>query len=92
MLFVVSCIDKTDHAEVRAANRPAHVDYLRSFMDQLFAAGPTLTDDGEGMNGSVIIIEFESAADAQNFADNDPYKKAGLFESVSIRPWKKVLP
>ncbi len=42
--------------------------------------------------GSVIIMEFDSAADAQNFADNDPYNKAGLFESVSIRPWKKVLP
>lgn len=92
MLYVISCVDKADHAHVRAANRPDHVEYLRSFSDQMFAAGPTLTEDGEGMNGSVIIVEFETAADAQKFADNDPYKKADLFESVSIRPWKKVLP
>ncbi|MBT3358192.1 MAG: YciI family protein [Rhodospirillales bacterium] len=92
MLYVISCVDKADHFEVRAANRPAHVEYLRGSMDDMFAAGPTLTEDGEGMNGSVIIMEFASAADAQNFADNDPYNKAGLFESVSIRPWKKVLP
>ncbi len=84
MLFVISCTDKPDSAEVRAANRPAHLEYIGGFIDQVFAAGPTLTNDGTGMNGSVIIMDFETAADAQNFANNDPYFTAGLFETLSI--------
>ena len=37
-------------------------------------------------------MEFDDMAQAQAFADNDPYAKAGVFESVSIKPWKKVYP
>ena len=92
MLFAITCSDKPDSAAVRAANRPAHLDYVRAVADQVLVAGPTQTDDGEGMNGSVLIMEFDDLAAAKAFADNDPYNQAGLFESVSVRPWKKVFP
>jgi len=91
MLYVIHCFDKPGHLEVRTDNRPAHVEYLKSFGDKLHAAGPTL-DTAEQMNGSVVILDLESLADAEAFAANDPYAKAGLFEKVSIQPWKKVLP
>ena len=55
------------------------------------AAGPTLGDDN-APNGSVLVMEFDDRSQAQAFADNDPYAKAGVFESVSIKPWKKVYP
>ena len=92
MLFVISCIDKPDHLHVRLDNRPAHVEYLKSQGDKLISAGPTLADDGETMNGSVIIMELASKSEAEAFCTADPYNKAGLFESTSIRAWKKVLP
>jgi len=44
------------------------------------------------MNGSVIILDLENRAAAEAFANNDPYNKAGLFASVTITTWKKVLP
>jgi len=91
MLYVIKCVDKADHLQIRMDNRPDHVEYLKSFGDKLFAAGPTLNDADE-MNGSVVILDLENAAEAQAFCDNDPYAKAGLFESVSISKWKKVLP
>ncbi|WP_303721534.1 YciI family protein [Malonomonas rubra] len=91
MLYVIHCFDKTDHLQVRMDNRPAHVDYLKSFGDKLFAAGPTL-DSQENMNGSVVILDLETLSEAEAFAANDPYAKAGLFEKVSIQLWKKVLP
>ncbi len=91
MLYVIHCFDKPDHLQVRMDNRPTHVDYLKSYGDKLYAAGPTL-DAAEQMNGSVVILELESQAEAEAFAANDPYAKAGLFETVSIQPWKKVLP
>ncbi len=91
MLYVIHGFDKPDHLQLRSDNRPVHVDYLKSFGDRLFAAGPTLDTDGN-MNGSLVIIEFESLAAAQTFAADDPYNKAGLFEKVTVQPWKKVLP
>ena len=91
MLYVIHCFDKQDHLQVRMENRPAHVDYLKSFADQLYAAGPTL-DTEENMNGSVVILDLESRTAAEAFAANDPYAKAGLFEKVIIQLWKKVLP
>lgn len=91
MLYVIHCFDKKDSLQVRMDNRPEHVAYLKSFGDKLHAAGPTLDTD-ENMNGSVVILDLENLAEAEAFAANDPYAKAGLFESVSIQPWKKVLP
>lgn len=91
MLFVVHCVDKEDHLEVRMENRPKHVDYLKSYGDKLFAAGPTLDDAGT-MNGSVVILDLVDKQQAEDFAANDPYTKAGLFAQVTIDVWKKVLP
>ncbi|MEA3464638.1 MAG: YciI family protein [Thermodesulfobacteriota bacterium] len=91
MLYVIHCIDKKNHLEVRMENRPAHVEYLKSFAARLNAAGPTLDDDGN-MNGSVVILDLDVKSDAEDFAANDPYAKAGLFAQVSISTWKKVLP
>ncbi len=92
MLYVIKCVDKADHLQVRLDNRPAHVDYLKSYGDKLFAAGPTLSEGDDNMDGSVVILDLKDMAEAQDFCDNDPYAKAGLFESVTISKWKKVLP
>ena len=92
MLYVIFCTDKADHAHVRAATRPDHLDYLDGFEDRLVTAGPTLTDDGQGMNGGLLVVVFPDRQAADDFARNDPYAKAGLFESVVIRPWKQVYP
>ena len=91
MHFYIRCVDKPGHLDVRKANRDDHLAYIKGgFADRIVAAGPTLDPDMEGMNGSVFIIEFDAIEDAREFAANDPYAKAGLFESVVIRPFKKV--
>lgn len=91
MLFVVRCVDKKDHLAVRQENRPTHVEYLKSQGAALFAAGPLL-DAAEQMCGSVVILDVADRAAAEAFAAGDPYAKAGLFESVTIDRWNKVLP
>jgi len=91
MLYLIHAFDKPDHLQVRMDNRPAHVEYLKGFGDKLQAAGPTL-DAAGNMNGSLVILEFAELGEAEAFAANDPYAKAGLFDRVIIQPWKKVLP
>ena len=94
MHFVFYCKDKPGHEQVRTANRRAHLDYLDEHRDRLMCAGPLLVDGGqEGrMIGSLLILDLADLEAAEDFAANDPYGKAGLFESVTIHPWRKVLP
>ena len=91
MLFALFCTDKEDHLDVRLDNRSDHLAHLKSIGDKLMFAGPTLGDDGETMNGSLIVVDMNNRADVEAFAAEDPYKQHGLFESVVIRPWNKVL-
>lgn len=87
-LYAVICKDRTGALPLRQENRPAHLDYI----DQtgiVFMAGPLL-EKGE-MAGSLVILDAPDLAGAEAWAEGDPYAKAGLFESVTIREWKKVI-
>ena len=92
MLFMFHCVDKAGAADIRAANRAEHLAYLEANAERIFVAGPLLSDDQSGMVGSLLIVECADAAAAQDFAAGDPYAKAGLFDSVTIRPWRRVYP
>lgn len=89
MLAALICIDKTGHLQTRLDTRPAHVDYLKQ-TGVVSQAGPFLNEAGE-MIGSLVILDVASLADAEAWAAADPYAKAGLFETVTIREWKKVI-
>ena len=90
MHYIIHCTDKPDSTRVRAENREAHIAFLKSHRSHLYTAGPTLGEDGESMNGSLLIVDFPDRAAVEAFAAEDPYAKAGLFESVVIKPWKLV--
>lgn len=87
MLFALICTDKPDGLAIRKANRPEHLAYLESLGDMLVFAGPFTAEDGQTMNGSLIVVEAPSLAAAKEIADADPFAKAGLFAEVEIRPW-----
>lgn len=91
MLYMIHCIDKPDHLQVRLAHREAHLNYVASFADRIFAAGPLMSED-DGMQGSVLIMEFDDLREAETFSANDPYVLGGVFERVHISRWKKTLP
>ena len=90
MLYLLICEDKEDSLELRLANRDAHLAYVADF-DVRFA-GPMLADDENTMIGSAIVLEAADKAAAQAFSEGDPYRLAGLFKSVTIRPFKQVVP
>ncbi|CAM5775045.1 hypothetical protein LMIY3S_04826 [Labrys miyagiensis] len=87
MQFVIQCEDIPNGLELRMATRPAHMDYLKSQDAHVLGAGPFL-DEQDQMVGSLLIVDFPSEAEARTFAQNDPYAKAGLFASTSIRRWR----
>jgi len=91
-MFVVHCQDKPGAAQVRLDNRAAHLDYLKANLARVAMAGPVQTDDRQGMVGSVLVLDFADRAELDAFLAGDPYAKAGLFASVTVLPYKKVLP
>lgn len=93
-LFAIICHDKPDSMALRMATRPAHLAHIQPLVDEgrLLCAGPTPVPNSDTVNGSIIIAEFADLAAAQVWADNDPYALAGLFNSVRVTPYKKVLP
>lgn len=88
MRFAVICRDKSGHLAVRQANRAAHLAYIEA-TGLVEMAGPFL-ENGE-MCGSLVILQADSLASAQSWVAGDPYGHAGLFESVAVTEWKKVI-
>lgn len=89
MLVALMARDKPGALAVRQENRAAHLDYLKS-TDLVAQAGPLL--DGEGqMAGSLIILDVPDMQAARDWADADPYARAGLFESVTLTHWNRVI-
>jgi uncharacterized protein YciI len=91
MIFVLTCTDKAGHLQVRLDNRPAHVAYLNELNagGRLKFAGPFLDESGKPC-GSLVAVEAADLAEARAMAANDPFAKAGLFETVQIQPWNWV--
>ncbi len=88
MRVALICLDKPGAQEVRLANRAAHLDYLNA-TGVVELAGPFL--DGGAMTGSLLVLNVDTLEVARDWAAGDPYAKAGLFASVDIREWKKVI-
>ena len=88
MLFAVICKDKPGSLQVRLDTRPEHISFLEGLNGdkKLAFAGPFLDAEGKP-NGSLVVVEASDLAGAQALSAADPYAKAGLFESVEIRPW-----
>lgn len=89
MLFCIVAIDRPGRLERRRANREAHLAHLATLGPRLRTAGPFTAEDGTPC-GSMLVIEAGALEEAEAFAAADPYARAGVFEQVTVRPWKLV--
>lgn len=99
MLYVIIGEDRPGTLDQRMAARPDHVARLQALQAEgrLLLAGPCPAIDSPdpgpaGFSGSIIIAEFTSLEIAKAWADADPYVAAGVYEKVTVKPFKKVLP
>ena len=89
MLVALMARDKPQSLDIRQANRAAHLDYIEA-TGVVSMAGPFLDENGS-MTGSLVILDVADMDAARSWAENDPYAKAGLFETVVLSEWKKVV-
>jgi len=99
MLYAFISQDFEGTLDKRLTARPEHVKRLEQLRDEgrLILAGPHPAIDCEdpgpaGFTGSLVVAEFESLQEAQDWANADPYVVAGVYEDVLVKPFKSVLP
>lgn len=97
MLYVIYAEDFSGSLDKRLSVRPAHLARLQLLQDEgrLIVAGPMPAVDSNdpgkaGFTGSTVIAEFDSLEAAQSWANDDPYVAAGVYEHVSVKPFKRV--
>ena len=99
MLYAIVARDIPDSVAARSATRKRHLAYIKRLVDQgrIVLAGPLPAIDSTepgpaGMYGSLLIVEFDSLDEAQDWADNDPYLTDGVFQEVIVKPFKQIVP
>ena len=99
MLYTFICEDAPNTLDKRLAARPGHLQRLQALRDEgrLILAGPHPAIDSEdpgeaGFTGSLVVAEFASQELAQQWADAEPYVSAGVYQRVTVKPFKKVFP
>lgn len=99
MWYVIYSEDVENSLPLRKQTRAAHLERIQLLVDQgrVLVAGPCPAIDSEdpgeaGFTGSLVIAEFNSLEEAQQWADTDPYAIAGVYQKVVVKPYKKVLP
>jgi uncharacterized protein YciI len=99
MLYAIIATDVADSLETRLAARPAHLFRLQQLQSagRLVLSGPhpaidSVDPGAAGFTGSLIVAEFDSLSAAQSWADADPYREAGVYASVLVKPFKQVFP
>jgi uncharacterized protein YciI len=99
MLYAIIGEDVENSLEKRLSVRPLHLQRLQALQDagKLVLAGPHPAIDSNdpgaaGFSGSLIVAEFDSLEQAQQWADADPYIEAGVYAHITVKPFKKVLP
>jgi len=97
LLYAIISVDKPDSLELRQQTRPAHLQRLQVLQDEgrMVLAGPhpavDCNDPGlAGFTGSLIVAEFADLDTAREWAASDPYQQAGVYASVTVKPFKKV--
>ena len=99
MLYAIVATDVANSLENRLAASPAHLERLQQLKAEgrVVLAGPNPAVDSNdpgaaGFTGSLIVAQFDSLSAAQAWADADPYISAGVYASVTVKPFKQVLP
>jgi uncharacterized protein YciI len=99
VLYAIISEDVEDSLSLRQSVRPAHLLRLEQLQDQgrLVLAGPHPSIDSEtpgeaGFSGSLVIAEFTDLETARQWANEDPYLKAGAYQNVIVKPFKQIFP
>ncbi len=99
MWYAIIAEDSANSLEKRMKARPAHLERIEALLAEgrVLLAGPhpaiDAADPGDaGFTGSLMIVDFPDLESATEWAETDPYVEAGVFQNVTVKPFRKTLP
>ena len=90
MQFVVKAYDGEGMLEKRMEVRPRHLEGMKRLLDHIICAGGLLDEEGK-MKGSLMVMEYESRKDLDDYLENEPYMLEHVWEKVEIEPINVVI-
>jgi uncharacterized protein len=91
-MYAIICFDRKDSARLRDQHRAAHQEFLKKHEKKIVYGGP-LKDSADGPStGALIVVDCATRAEAEAFIAADPFQQGGVYDSVSVRAFKKVFP
>ena len=90
MPFVIIAKDKPNSVHVRNEVRPEHLEYMTASVGKILGAFAQVDDANTTVHGGVIVYDSDDRAEVEGFVANDPFTKAGLFESITISRCRKA--
>ena len=84
-MYIAIFTSKADTAALRSETQPRHDAYWAEYLGHVKLAGPMLSDDGGTRLGQILLLDVDDRATAERIATEDPFVKAGLFSSWSVR-------
>ena len=98
-LYAFRNLNGPDAADLRTENRAAHLDYLASTADHLFAAGPLMDDGWTGDEpamdhrvGTLYVVDFPDRNAAGAWLSDEPYVQSGVYAAMSGRAYRNLWP
>ncbi len=90
MQFIVKAYDGEGMLEKRMAVRPRHLEGMNKLGKHIICAGGLLDDAGK-MKGSVLVLEFDSRAELDDYLASEPYITEGVWEKVEVEIMNVVI-
>ena len=89
--YLITAYDYKDEnaLERRLSTRQLHLDGAQELKKSgNFIKGGALLNELDQMIGSILILQFESLSDLENWQDNEPYLTHQVWESITIQAFK----
>lgn len=83
MQFILKAYDGEGVLDKRMEVRPRHLEGMKKLNEHIICAGGLLDDDRK-MKGSVLIMDFESRRELDDYIANEPYVLEKVWEKIEI--------
>ena len=88
--FVIRAYDGKGMLEKRMEVRPRHLEGMERIRQNVVCAGGLLDDEGK-MKGSMLVMEFESRQELDEYLTNEPYVQEHVWEKIEVEPINVVI-
>ena len=90
MQFIITAHDGSNMLGKRMEVRPRHLEGMAILSNHIICAGGILDEDGKP-KGSVLVMEFESRAQLDEYLANEPYVTEHVWEKVDVETMNVVI-